>query len=243
MSLRDIGRLGAGSSVRADLDAYLDELEHLNRFARPGFNENIRAYAMTLPAMNAGERTVVQQSLGELNNPNKLIMTVFLASSTDVNEVSAFTLMYNSSLTETLKGQMHLVGGTAPPIVNYAYGNQALPGLSVVQSSTFLLVYPDYRDARRIMPSFTSTGHMTTEKYGDGAGTLMPVGYSYSQIGVGVLIGWYGSAGVWNLDKKIELQSAWIDNTNLSNVVLNLAFFNRDSVANSTKNVILGVYD
>lgn len=79
--------------------------------------------------------------------------------------------------------------------------------------------------------------------YGADSGTNLPTqGYSYAQIGTGVLVGWYGSRGVWGIDKKVELQYAWI-NTVDDVTTATFAFYNQDSTASAEKTFYVGVYE
>lgn len=231
MSLRNIGRLGSGSSVRQDLDTYLDDLYQLTRFLRPEEPGAIKAYDLTIPALTNGVRTALTLDLGSLNYPNRLILGMFSGSTTNTTEVAA-----NTKVSGFPKGMLSSVGKptTNGDIIDVG----VIPGVRLATCSCLNMMYPDYNDSTR-----GQLADGSIEKYGAGAGTLMPKDFSYSQIGVGVLVGWYGSAGAWGLDKKIELESMWIDNSNLSNIVLHIALYNRDSAPNTPLNLVLGVYD
>lgn len=236
MSLREIGRLGAGSSVRTSLDAYLDDLDQLLRFVGPPESATTRAYEVTIPAMTAGSQYVLETDLGQLNHTRRVLFGMFSASGTNVAEVEAGTC--HTSYSTTFKGLLYPITGQTADQPSVDWNNLVFPGLNQLNSPCIVVAYPDYRESYRL----ACQGGDSKEKYGSGAGTTLPTaGFSYAGIGAGVLVGWYGTTGVWGLDKKIELQSAFITVT--TSTVLSLTFNNQDSTVSSAKNLILGIFD
>lgn len=191
---------------------------------------DIKVADFTVPAITNDTRSVVEVVLGTLNNPGRALLGFFLDSAVDAE----IQKMYNDFGAGNIKDAQILVPG------NYTYPGikKITNGYSFEDRGGNMLVASENHVKAQVF-STRSDG-----KYGDGAGTAMPDGFTYEDMGVGVLVGWYsiGSLGVLGLDKKVEMESVWI--TTVAGVTtLSIALYNRDAAPNTTVDFKVAVYE
>ena len=192
------------------------------RFAEP----DIKVAALSIPAIPAGTRHVAQINLGTLNNPLRPTIGFFSNSAVDTN-IKALG---------TTDSVILVSPGLAP-------GVDSIPGLGYpiganVAGSFYIQVSENY-----IKTSRTQGVGGGQEKYGPSQ-TVLPRGMTYEGIGAGVLVGYYfgTNVGVLGLDKWIEIEGAWVEQVD-GETLLNIAFNNQDSAANTASNLKVAVYE
>ena len=199
---------------------------------------SISSEVATIPAISADTRSVLEIVISKtLINPRRVLIGFFTDSAIDA-EIQLRKVVFMGAY--FLKDGLSL----------YAGGNEWIPQilrntskytLTDTIKPRFLNVTEDYTKGEKFVTNDVSVGKM---KYGAGAGTDLPSGFTYADIGVGVLSGWYGipGTGFLTVDKKIELESAWIE-TVASVTTLSLALYNRDVAPNTPKGFTIGIYE
>ncbi len=195
---------------------------------------DITVVSGTIPAIPADSRQVVQVTLGELKNPRQALIGFFLSTTADA-DIQAKKI--NASGT-SFEGELKISGegGNPNQLIRAPFIFPITRHYTDVCTNQ-LFVTEDYRDASR----FFSIG--SNELYGASLSfpNALPI---YENLGVGVLVGYYSIAGTGFilLDKKIELESAWLTQSG-NDTILNLALYNRDTAANTSKDFKVAVYE
>lgn len=169
---------------------------------------------LTLPAIPSATRSVITLTLGDLGNPNSLLLGFYLSTIAD-GDVPKTLPVFSV-------GQAFSTHGS----VESGYG-----------SIYMVLVNSDYTTTRRLAISYPTSG----EVYG-AAGTALPLGRTYSDIGVGVLAGYYSYAatGVFGINKKVQCESLWLTQSGAS-TILNIALYNADTTTSTAKDVKVAI--
>lgn len=179
---------------------------------------------LAIPAISASTRQVLTMNLGAIGNPRSILIGFYNSSMVDADIPKSLP-----STARTSHGQNLL----APNLATCAAFIPSDVG------NCILLISDDYNKTRKFFLGTLSGSSF--EKYGVGA-TALPIGKTYSDIGVGVLIGFYSStAGLFNLNKGIHMESSWLTQSG-ANTTLNMALYNTDaSTANTTINVKIAI--
>lgn len=199
------------------------KMNPINGAAIPGFMSLVTAKAITLvgtwttSAITAGQRSLQTLDLGIIGNPAYALLGIYPTSIADAD------------IPKVLPGYISAIYWAA----NNGASVDVLPNNA---SGALMLVSEDY----------TKTTRMTiplAEKYGAGSGTAMPaLGRTYTDFGVGVLVGWYSTAssGVMGINKKVQIESMWLTQST-THTILNVAFFNTDVADSNTVSVKIAV--
>jgi hypothetical protein len=189
---------------------------------------------LQIPATNFTlGRNVIVYSMGNIGNPTSALLG-FYPSGFSNDDIQKTLPLSNSSLDW---GQ-----SIYPKGVNI---QPCDPNLSSTFVTNILLVSQDYNATRRFAypssyysnPGVPNSG-ATTQSYAtgiSGAALTLPLGKSYSDIGAGALIGWYGTSagtagsafgitGLTTTTTRTQFESAWLTQTGV-NTYLNLSFF------------------
>lgn len=182
---------------------------------------NIRVASGLIPAISASAREVVTLNLEVLSNRTHALIGFYTSDVPD-DQIRA-GLNPNAPLNPYSSYTLSVINVQD----KYNFAESSLKSL--------LYVSEDYNDAMKFY-------NANPEKYG--ANSSMPFGFTYESIGVGVLVGWYSlsSTNFWSLDKKLQIESAWLTQSG-SNTILNIAFYNTDVAANTSGSFKVGVYE
>lgn len=180
--------------------------------------------------LDADSRAVFQFNLGVLANKEKAFVALFDASEDDA-QIEAIDL--NGTLT-TWSGDTGTNVGSKYPNAPILKGVALASRLT--NTTNLIMVTKDYQKAL----TFTHTG-VSGE-----AGDSFPEGfYTYENMQREALVGWYSTAGtgVFSYDKKVEIQSMWLEDSG-DDSILNIAVYNRDKAeAKTNASFKLAVYN
>lgn len=188
----------------------------------------------TIPAISAGARQVVEIVMPTLRNPSAALLAFYKDTAVDA-EILA---MKNSG--GAIDGYQNISGKTESSSIGEVV-IEKYTGMCSDQLGYLIRVTEDYNKCR----TYDSGG----DKYGSGAGSdITPItdvaNRTYDALTENVMVGWYTVAanGAFELDKKVELQSAWLSTVD-GVTTLSIAFFNQDSSANTAKDLKVVVYE
>lgn len=192
-----------------------------------------KAYEVTVPIVSAASTETLSIDLGAIGNPDAVILGV-TSDSYSIEAIEKF----DSSL---VFGYRYIVspnntGSTVTPVLTTKYqvnsGIQGLGTQSRQGTGNFLFrVSEDYNKSGLGLDQSDAT---FGSKYDD-AGTVLPAGFTYGDIGVGVLAGWWvynGNKGFAEIAGKLVLQGSWIEQ-NGDNTTLKLVLSNVDAAADT----------
>lgn len=191
----------------------------------------IKAVYGVVPAINAGVRYVLQINVGVLQNRERALI--------------AFHQYQNdhSEIPEIIKGLIQpkinagqLCYGLSPAVVSKSL------------SDNYLLLFSSYENVFYITKDYTKStrfiqpvGFGDTEKYNESS--VLPTGRTYSEIGVGILVGWYSVNNSMVLTgNKSQIESIWLTDSGNDSIV-NVAIKNVDSTPSYNSNYTLAVYE
>jgi len=192
-------------------------------------DNNIKVASGSVPAIDAATRVVVTVNLGVLKNKTKALIGFYNATLTDDQ-------IKNRSYEQASFNVLKTAPAALIPLHPFQPVNGFIPNVTVDSYMNYLIVFEDYTKANRIV------GAAGQEKYD--ASTDLPYGIDYATLNVGVLCGWYSydNSGVLGLNKKVQIESAWLTQSGVS-TVLNIAFKNVDATPNSVKDFKVAVYE
>lgn len=190
--------------------------------------DNVTDYSFTIPAISPSTRTVVQVPLTNVQNKNQLLCAFYINCT--LAELNQFNIPEEGCIAKLASDR----GNASVLIKGQVVGMSTSSKLTGANS---LLVTRNYLKCRRFFSNNDNSIFYNGNK-------PLSLGYVYDQLIYPVIAGWYstGSFGALKLDKKVQLESAWLTFENNS-VVLNLAFYNFDTVANTPKTINVHVYE
>lgn len=192
-----------------------------------------KAYEVTVPIVSAASTETLSIDLGAIGNPDAVILGVTRGSDS-IEDIEKF----DSSV---VFGYKYIVspnntGSTVTPVLTTKYQvNSGYSGLGTASrqgTGNFLFrVSEDYNKSGLGLDQSDAT---FGSKYDD-AGTFLPAGFTYGDIGVGVLAGWWvynGNKGFAEIAGKLVLQGSWIEQDG-DNTTLKLVLSNVDAAADT----------
>jgi len=200
-------------------------------FRRRYTPSNMKIVSFTIPAIDPSTRSVVTVNLGTLVSKKNAIVAFFASSALDF-EIQNLTIA-NAGFAKNFRAP---TGAPQPTVLFDPCG------LSAGFTANMLIVTEDYRLAVR-----PQTIAASTELYYNGSATVGMngvYGITYGAMNIGVLFGYYtfSGAGAFQLNKKIQMESAWLTQSGVD-TVLNMAFYNFDTAANGTLTLKVAVYE
>jgi hypothetical protein len=235
--LKEIYKKLAGDNTTLDLNKAQSKATMLRAIAEvtqaPAVEPtepDIKVASGTIPAIDPDTRVVVQVDLGIINKKEQALVGFFPSSISDSDITKGIV---SFGLSNFLKVNTSL---GSPIMLKSKY----LSDLTPIVYQHYLLVFEDYTRARRAGIPSSNSGN--AELYNDSV--QLPKGYSYSDINVGVLCGWYSfdNSGTLSLDKKVQMESSWLTQSG-DNTILNIALKNVDALANTSKDFKVAVYE
>lgn len=197
---------------------------------------NIKVVPFTVPVIPFGTRVVIDTNLGVLHNKTKTLIQFFGST---VTESYVKCCINNPSPQGMLNGwgDCYLINRTKLPsyfMTLYGLTGQAMAG-------SLLFVTENYHEASRHYPCAAQT---TGSREVYNASLNFPnIGWTYDQLGVGVLIGWYSmGSGFLKIGTKIQCQSAWLSQSG-NDTILSIALENVDTYNNVLSAFKIGIYD
>ncbi len=189
-----------------------------------------KGFNLTIPAIDAGAVKVLSLDMGEVGNPTSALAVLFLTNMT-IDEIENFRRAAGAGFSPQRRD---IVQAFNRPEVSVPLSNKYTAEGFPIDNA--LRITEDYTEARVGVENRTSY---------DVSGTLYPNGFSYADYGVGSVAGWYtyfGSIkGVFQTDKKIVLQSAWLEQNGKSTTA-KISLINVDASANTPIDWNLGLY-
>lgn len=190
-----------------------------------------KGFDLAIPAIDAGAVEVLSFDMGDVGNPTSAVMVLYTNVIT-IDEIENF--------------QRAAAAGFAPQRMNMIEQSQ-IPEITPTLSNKYTQEsFPLSFGGLRITEDYTEArlGVQNQTNYASGASPY-PAGFSYADYGVGSVIGWYsyfGASRGWaQLDKKVLLQSAWLEQNGTSTTA-KVSLINIDTTANTPLNWRLGFY-
>jgi hypothetical protein len=189
---------------------------------------DIKVATGTIPAIDADTRVVVEVNLGELTNKTSALIGFFLSTGVDAEIQS----MIISSGGSKLKDDMQLFGGAVNAAPIYPVFN-----LLARASLTYHTL--------RVTENYAKTMKFQVADINQKQDADVTVGTNivYENLN-NVLVGFYstGGTGFLKLDKKVQLESAWLSQSG-DDTLLHIALKNVDASANTAKDFKVAVYE
>lgn len=198
---------------------------------------NISLFPTTIPAITVGSTITHQVNLGVLQNKTAVLIGVNVDNDIDQTILDGFGTSY---FTNVIGGSTNWDPKTATNKILRSFYRGG-----IINWQT-MVVYEDYLQSKRNFTPYALIDPITrAEAYGPSQ-TILPYGLTYGDIGVGVFVGYYADSfppsGVFQIDKKVELQAAYLTQSG-NNTILNLVLTNQDSVNSTAKDCRVIVYE
>jgi len=200
-------------------------------YYRRAIPKHVNVVGVVIPAIAANTRYVLTLNVGQLKNPNLAIVGFFTSATADA-DIQNLVFSSNNGVDRVLKNSVRIAPNVDPTDARLII----TPILNPAATQRMMIVTRNYQDATRCAPSFGENYH--------GFSSGFSCSYSYAAMNIGVLFGYYilTGIGVLQLNKKIEMESAWLSDSGTDSI-LNIAFYNRDTAANTALSLKVGVYE
>lgn len=192
-----------------------------------------KGFVLDIPALSAGEVKEYRFNLGNVGNPDVALIVLYTTaySVSDIESFASGTWGYKMTGMGTFTFTNGMMDANISSKYTGGYGNV---------HSTTLRITEDYTESR-----FAWSQRDADLRY-DAADTLMPSGFSYGDMGVGVAVGfnanYFGSvSGIGNTDAKVVLQASYLENDG-GNTEAVFILKNVDTVANTATTCNIGFY-
>lgn len=201
---------------------------------------NISLVPTTIPAITVGSTITHQVNLGVLQNKTAVLIGVNVRLELDQALLDGFGTSHIGPVIQGLSiVNLNPKTATNKTLFDFSQGTG--------NYRQTMLVHEDYLQSERYFtPWLNDTPPVNFyEGYGPSQ-TVVPYGLTYGEIGVGVFVGYYTNkpsfSGVFELDKKVELQAAYLTQSG-NDTILNLVLTNQDSADSAAKDVRVMVYE